>query len=136
MAIFPCAVKYILVAYLFYTQQFVFLNPMLLSCPPLFCLSTGTASWFSVSVSVSVLLYTFFYIPNIRDNIEYLALSMFTKHNTLQFHPHCYRWQNCIHFIHLYVCIYIHLHPFICWALRLPPCVGYYKQHCYEYWGA
>lgn len=35
MALIPCAIQYILVAYLFYTQQFVSLNPISLICPPL-----------------------------------------------------------------------------------------------------
>ena len=33
MAVFSSAVKYILVAYLSYTQQFVSLNPIPLFCP-------------------------------------------------------------------------------------------------------
>ena len=33
MAIIPCAIQYILVAYLFYTQQFVSVNPIPLICP-------------------------------------------------------------------------------------------------------
>ena len=33
MVIIPCAIQYMLVAYLFYTQQFVSLNPIPLTCP-------------------------------------------------------------------------------------------------------
>ena len=41
MALIPCAIQYILVAYLFYAQQFVSLNPISLICPhfPLFVTS-------------------------------------------------------------------------------------------------
>ena len=48
----PCAVQSILVSYLFYTQQFVPLNPLPLFCPsPHFVLC--------ISEFVSVLLYSF-----------------------------------------------------------------------------
>ena len=33
MTLFPCAVQYILLVYLFYTQQFISLNNIYLSCP-------------------------------------------------------------------------------------------------------
>ena len=37
MALIPCAIQYILVAYLFYTQQFVSLNPISLIAPTSLC---------------------------------------------------------------------------------------------------
>ena len=36
-------------------------------------------------------------------------------------------------------CIYVPylLYPFLClWTFRLLPCLGYYKHHCNEHWGA
>ena len=41
MAVIPCAVQYVLVAYLFYTCWFVSVNPVLLFAPPSFPLPFG-----------------------------------------------------------------------------------------------
>ena len=41
MTLFPCAVQYILVAYLFYTQSLVSLNLLSLSCRSPFFFPTG-----------------------------------------------------------------------------------------------
>ena len=41
MAVFLCAVQYVLVAVVFHTLQFVSLNPMPLCVPPIFSLAFG-----------------------------------------------------------------------------------------------
>ena len=41
--------------------------------------------------------------------------------------------------IPLYVCVCVTylLYPLLCqWIFRLLPCLGSYKQHCNEHWGA
>ena len=57
---------------------------------------------------------------------QYLSFSVwhFTKHNTHQVHPCCWKWQNFIIFYGwvIFCCIYLPhlLYPFICWwILRL-----------------
>ena len=69
MAVFPCAVQYILVAYLFYTQWFVALNPIPLSCPFPFLLPTGNTSLFSVSVSLFLFCYIHWFVLFFRFHI-------------------------------------------------------------------
>ena len=56
MALFRCEIQYIPVAYLFYTEQFVPLNPMPLSWPSSPRLETTCL--FSISVSLLLFCYT------------------------------------------------------------------------------
>ena len=56
MALFRCEIQYIPVAYLFYTEQFVPLNPMPLSWPSSPRLET--TGLFSISVSLLLFCYT------------------------------------------------------------------------------
>ena len=62
MAIFPCAVQHILVAYLIYTKQFVSPNPLPLSYPSPFPLSRITSL---CSISVSPFLFS--YIHSLKN---------------------------------------------------------------------
>ena len=60
MAITPCAIKYTLVAYLFYTYTFVTLNPLPHLAPPLFPLPNSNHKFVSyICESLSILPYTF-----------------------------------------------------------------------------
>ena len=107
MGIIPCAIEYILVAYLFYTQQFIPLNTI-----PLICLSTllfpfGNHKfpfpfflnlWVCFCFGYTFLYVFFFLVPHISDITQYLSLTYFTKHNILYVHPHCRKWQNFILF--------------------------------------
>ena len=79
MAIFPCAGQYILVAYLFYTQQFVSLNSYSYHVPPSAFSPLVTTSLFSISVILSLFFFCIcliFQIPQISDKMEYLFFSV------------------------------------------------------------
>lgn len=73
-------------------------------------------------VSVSVLLYTciciIFLIPCISDIMHYLSffcLVYFTKHNILQVHLYCWKWQNFILFRVIFLCLFFFfLFKFLC----------------------
>ena len=66
MAVFPHAVQYILIAYLFYTQQFVPLNPLLLPCLPPSLFPSGIQEFvLDTCESVSICLIS--WIPHISD---------------------------------------------------------------------
>ena len=77
----PCVVQYILVTYLFYTQQLVPLNPLPLSCPSPPSLSPlVTTSLFSTYLSLFLFCYidqfvSIFQIPHISDIIQCLSFS-------------------------------------------------------------
>ena len=88
---------------LFYTQQFISLNPIPLSAPSSL-LSTLVTTLITIplfSVSVNLFLFCYinfiFEITHISDNVEhlfvFLCLTYFTKQNTFQVHPH-HRQQN------------------------------------------
>ena len=79
MVIFPCAVQYILIAYLFYSSinsSLCLSLPCPYLAPPLSPLVT--TGLLSVSESVSVLLYTFIYFldSTVSDNIQCLSFSV------------------------------------------------------------
>ena len=81
MAIFLCAVLHILVANLFYTQQFVSLNSLPHLAPPSPLSPLITTNLFSISVSLfHFFLYLpvcfLFQVPHISDIIQYLSLSV------------------------------------------------------------
>ena len=86
MAIIPCAIQHILVAYLFYKQQFV--NPIPLICTPSFPLTFGYLKFIFCICEFACFGYTFtciiFQILCISD--KYLSLTYFTKGNILQVH--------------------------------------------------
>ena len=84
-------------------------NLYLMSYPhlalPHFALPTGDSQFVlyiyePVSVSlhsfICLIFFFFFQIPHISNNIQHFCLMYFTKHNTLQVHPCCYKWQNFI----------------------------------------
>ena len=116
---------YILFAYLkIKTQQSLSLNPIPLVCPsPLI-----TTSLFSISESVSLLHTHFLYYflvstyKRYHRALVFLCLTYLTKQNSLQVHPHCYKWQNYIVLwlsnisSHTYTQAYIPhlLYPFVC----------------------
>ena len=58
-----------------------------------------------------------------------LCLTYFTRHNTLQVHPCCCKWQNFILFydwvgsipLCVRVCVTPHIYPFICWWAPVAP---------------
>ena len=50
MAVFLCAVQYVLVALVFHTLQFVSLNPIPLCVPPIFSLTFGNSLVYFLSV--------------------------------------------------------------------------------------
>ena len=62
----------------------------------------------------------------------FLCVTYFTRHNTLQVHPCCCKWQILILFYGWVVfnCVYIpHLHPLICWWAPIAPHFGCYCFH-------
>ena len=116
MAIFPCAIQYILVAY-FINSNLCLLIPYSYLVIPRFPLPTGNHQFvLYICESVSVLLYSFIRfissIPHISDNrvFVFLCLTYFTKHNALQVHPHCCIGRISFFFIaeNTLVCVYTH----------------------------
>ena len=100
-AYIPCAIQYIFVAYLFYTQQFVSLNLIPLSYPYPF----SSSHWKpvilceSAFVLLHILICFIFQILHLSD--EYLIY--FTQHTNLLViltysYTNCCKWQNFIHF--------------------------------------
>ena len=94
-------------------------------------------------------------------NLSFSVLTYFTKHNTLQVHTCCCKWQRKAFFlteqqsIIYIICGIYHICDRIllshkeeyhiyttsplsicCWTFRLLPCLGYCKQCCYERWSA
>ena len=63
-----------------------------------------------------------------------LSLTYYIKHDTLQVHPCCDKWQNFILFYGwvIFHCVYVPhlLYPFLCrWTIRLFPCLGNCEQN-------
>ena len=85
LAIIPCAVQYILVAYLFYTKKFA---PYLYLAPPLFPLPTDNhyCSLFYVLRVCFCCVHSFFFYfqaSHINDNIQYLSFSVLYYYTNL-----------------------------------------------------
>ena len=87
-----CAMQQVLISYLFYTQQCIYVSPNLPIHPTLLT-PLVTISLFSTSVTISVLQISspipFFQIPHISDTIRYLFLFLtyFTLYKNIQVHP-------------------------------------------------
>ena len=137
MAIFPCAVQYILLLiYFIHNSVYLLISKAYLALL-LFLIRTGDPSCSHICESVSFLLYTyicFIFRFHIQQSTEhrlfvFLFLTYFTKHNTLSIHvvgngmislflwpsniPLCVCVCVCV-FICMYVCILHLLYPFIC----------------------
>ena len=121
MVIIPCAIQYMFAAYLFYTQQFLSLNLILLPCSFPFLLPTDNLQFgFCICESVSVLLYILicfiFQIPHISDIIQYLSISagLVSLSIILYRSIHIAAEQNFIHFMAqqysiVCVCVCVHI---------------------------
>ena len=83
------------VAYLVYTQQLVFLNPICLTCFSSFQLSRLFSTPVSVLYIHSFVLFFRFYIY-VKSYSICLSSSdlVHNKHNILQVHLHCCKWQD------------------------------------------
>ena len=77
---------------------------------------------FSIPVSLFLFCYTLSFV--------FLCLTYFTKHNTLQFHPCCCKWQNFIPFV-----AEQHSIPLLMDTQVASTYLSYCKC-CYEHWGA
>ena len=78
--------------------------------PLLLSLSLATTSLFSVNLFFFVIFTSLLYFSDSTYVMSYsicLSLTYFTKHNTLQVHPCCCKWQNFFFFF-LDCCVYIH----------------------------
>ena len=119
---FPCAVQCILVAYLFYTQQFIFLNTISLYCSLLSLLPTDYHQ-ILLCICESVLLYTVVCVIFQIQHIIYNTVFVFFCLTYLLSVIPC----RSIHIVEndrislfllsdipLYICIYTYLHTVLC----------------------
>ena len=117
MAIFLCAIQYILLCIHFIYSNLYFLIPYPYLAPSPLLSPLVTTRLFSISVSLFCYIHDvciIFWVLHIIDNrvFVFLCLTYFIKHRTLQVHPHCYKWQNLILLSNspLYMCINTYIH--------------------------
>lgn len=119
--------RHILTAYLLYTQQLFLLISSLNLAPPHSLPSWEPAtSLFSVSESVSFLSHLLacgIYCPV----SVFPCLPYFTKHDPLQVHPCCCRWQHVSVGEENTICVYsIHVHSIRMYSIHV------YSMHAYS----
>ena len=137
MAIIPCAVQYILVAYLFHPKQPTSLHPLpwpsTLSSPHWLPLA-----FLNLWVCSAIYIQLFYFLDSTYQSIiTCLSLTYFTKHNILQVQSHCHKWRCFILFYGWIIKNVPFLYPFICWwTRRLFPRLGYCAQCYYDHRGA
>ena len=143
MGIIPFTIQYIFVVKLFYIQQFIAINSILIICPPQSLSPLVTINLFYVCDFVSD-LYTdsfvlFFQNPHISDITQCLSFTsvgiIFSIHVVSNENISFIFWGGWV----IFYCILI-VHYIILSQLSvggqvpgLLPCLGYYKQCCYKH---
>ena len=138
----PCAKQQVLIIYLFYTQQCMYVNPDLPSHPPPLSLLGNCGFVLYTCVLISALPISS-HCTNFLDStykryyliFVFLFLTYFTPYDCLSVHPHLCKWNYFIPFYGYYSIIYICHISFIHVSMDISvlPCPGYCKECCNEH---